>query len=139
MEHQTEHEAAIAAVEAAESAGNVAAARIVFDALDASTPNLTAMDRYDFVLATWQRLIDPSPTISDDDFAVLIARAANHLPEHTIIDLVDARFGDTEKRIRLDDGHGLTWAPDERFAVVSFPVRGLGIADIVFTGAPVRA
>jgi hypothetical protein len=130
MDQTTTHQTAVAAIERAETAGSLTAALAVFDALDQHAADLTAMDRYDFALSTWSRHVDGEFAFTDAEIVTLVVRAAAHLPEHTVIDLVEARFGDEEKRIRLDDGRGLAWFPGDDIAVLSWPMAG-GIADIV--------
>ena len=138
MEASTEeHAAAVAAVEAAEAAGNIAAAVVVFDALDAHSEHLTSMDRYDFAFATWARLIDNELPITDADVVTVVVRAAAHLPESTIVDFIDARFGERKVEIKLGDGRGLVWLPEDHVAILSWPING-GVADII-VGRPVPA
>lgn len=133
-----QNEAAVAAVNQAEAAGNVARAAMIFDAIDAQTAHLTDMDRYDFAFYTWSDMVNIDVPISDDDITAMILRAARHLPEHTVIDLLEVQFGAVEKRIRLDAGRGLTWLPGDHIAILSKPVPG-GIVDAVLGRAQLRA
>lgn len=130
----TQNEAAVAAVNAAEAAGNVARAAMIFDALDEHADQLTLMDRYDFAFYAWGDMVNIDVPIADEDIAAMILRAARHIPEHTVVDLVDAQFGDQEKRIRLDDGRGLTWLPGDHIAILSTPIAG-GVVDAVIGNA----
>lgn len=127
---ETSQEAAVAAVMAAEAAGNVAAATIVFDALDQNAAELSQFDRYDFALSTWNRLVDIDSPITDDDIVALIIRAAEHLPEHTVVDLIDGHYGEREITHRLDDGRQLAWLPGDHVAILTAPVAQ-GFVDVV--------
>ena len=55
---------------------------------------------------------------------------AAHLPEHTVVDLVDAHFGQVDKQVRADDGTYLRWMPDDETVILSRRVTG-GAIDVV--------
>jgi hypothetical protein len=124
-----DNETAVAAITQAEIDGNLAAARIIFDALDAHTTNLSPFDRHDFTLSTWSRFID-GQNYTDEQFVEVTLRAAAHLPDYAVIDLVDAQYGDREVRTRLDDERGLVWLPADEVLILSTPVGGM-VADMV--------
>lgn len=122
----TIQEAAVAAVHRAEAAGNVAAALVVFAALDAHREALTSFDRHDFALSTWFRLVDSRDdlTFTPGQVVRLVAAVAGHVPDDTVIDLVDGQFGDAPREIRLDSGAGLDWDPEHRHVDLYWPVLG---------------
>jgi hypothetical protein len=121
----TTQEIAVDAIEAAEAAGNVAAAMVVFAALDANRDVLTPFDRHDFALATWQRLVDNADMkFTSEHIVQLAAAVAGHVPDHTFLDLIDAQFGDAPREIRLPSGAGLDWDPEHRHADLYWPVLG---------------
>jgi len=137
MDHEA-HEAAVLAVNAADAAAHTTRVLAVFDALDANAENLTGHDRYDFAWSAWQTFVDHEGTLSDEAFATVLLRAAAHLPESTVIDLVDAEFPDREKRIRLADGTGFVWLPDDDALILSTRVGGIQ-ADAVLARPSTRA
>lgn len=137
MDHEA-HEAAVLAVTAADAAAHTARALAVFDALDAHAEHLTGHDRYDFAWSTWHTFTSHEGTLSDEAFATVLLRAARHLPESTVIDFVDAEFPDAEKQIRLADGTGFVWLPDDDALIISTR-HGDTVADSVLIRASARA
>lgn len=111
----------------AEATANVARATFMFDAIDEAAPRLTEWQRQDYALRTWRLCMEEGPAIPDNDVAALTIRAAKHLHEEMLVDLVDAQFGEHEKRIRLDGDQGaVTWLPDDEVLILSYPSRMLG-------------
>jgi hypothetical protein len=126
-------EAANAAVDMAEAAASVARALAVLDALDEHRDSLTSHDRYDRAFAAWQTMTDIDVPLTDEQVTAVAARVWVHLPEEAMVDLVDAHFGEHEKRIRLADGSGLVWLPDAETLILSGVLPGLGFVDAVLT------
>lgn len=118
MDHEA-HEAAVNAVTAAEIAAHTARAMAVFDALDEHAEHLTSHDRYDFAFSACMAFLDGESPLDDERFAAVVLRAARHMPESSILDLVDAEYPDREKRIRLADGSGFVWLPDDDALILS--------------------
>lgn len=121
---ETSQDAAVTAVQQAEVAANVVAALAVYDALDAQSAELTTFDRYDFAIGAWRRYVDSAEIdrVSDLDVVTLTIRAAAHLPEHTVIDLLEERFGDVAQELRRDDnGWALVWMPFDRAVILTAP------------------
>ena len=120
----TTHETAVAAVEQAIASASVARALAVFDALDANADHLTDSDRYDYSLREWNLMVDVDWPIPNEDIARATIRAAAHLPEHTMVDLIDAHFGEADTAVRLDDGSYLRWMPADETVIISFTSGG---------------
>jgi hypothetical protein len=111
----TQQEVAVAAVERAAVEGYVRAFLAVMDALDARMGELSRIDRNDYALAAWDQLVDnPDIAYTPQDVVVLITRAAAHVPDGIVVNLIDARFGDSPREIRADNGTGLDWDPEHR-------------------------
>lgn len=125
MDHQNQ-QAALAAVTRAELAAQTARALAVFDAIDEQSPNLSEHDRYDLAYSTWQAFVDIDSALPDNDVAKVAIRASQHMPEEALIDLVDVQFGEHEKRIRLDEEHGLVWLPEDDTLILTYPARLAG-------------
>ncbi|TDL43864.1 hypothetical protein [Microbacterium oleivorans] len=118
MDHpKTDQERAAEAVQTALTASNVARAIDVCDALDAHGSNLTAFDRHDFAYAAWERFTDAIVPPTPEDIARVMIRAARHLYEFMVADLIDIQFGEHEKRVTVDGGT-LGWQPDARAVVI---------------------
>jgi hypothetical protein len=128
--HTTQREAAIAAVTAVEIAASMARAVAVFDALDQHAEHLTSNDRYDVALTNWRSFADVDANVPDRDVAALAVRAYPHLPEETLVDLIDIAFGEHDRDVETPGGGRLVWLPKAETVILSAPVAG-GFIDAV--------
>lgn len=132
--------AALAVISKTEADANVARAMLVFDALDDQSSRLTDHDRYDAAYAAWQTCMDVDSPIADADIVRLAIRAARHIGEEQLVDLVDAQLGEHEKRIRVDAEHGLVWLPEDDCLILTYPAPFGGyVIDAVLMRARIRA
>lgn len=132
--------AALAVISKTEAEANVARALRVFDALDDQSARLTDHDRYDAAALAWATCMDVDHQISDEDVTRLAIRAARHIPEEQLVDLIDVQFGDREKRIRIDAEHGLVWLPEDDCLILTYPAPFGGyVIDAVLMRTRVRA
>ncbi len=143
MDHpKTDQERAAEAVQTALTASNVARAIDVCDALDAHGSKLTAFDRHDFAFAAWERFTDAIVPPAPEDIARVMIRAARHLYEFMVADLIDIQFGEHEKRIVVDGGT-LAWQPDMHAVVINdradFRDDGIVVASVYRSGKLARA
>lgn len=138
MTSKTEREAR-AAIERAQVAGQVARATAVFDALDANAADLDHYARYDIAYETWDSLVDIDLPIPDEDLARLVVRAAAHMDEDQVVDIVDALFGEHDKTIAASDGTRLAWQPFNECVVLTYPSGGVAVAVVLERTRKVRA
>ena len=130
---QSAQDAAVAAVHAAAAAGRLRTAFDVLTALDTYKRDLSSFDRHDFAYQAWKLATDDmQDTLTDENVVRLTARMSAHVAGDTLVDLIDIHFNEVEKRIRLDDAHGLVWLPDVGTLILSIPVQGGAlVADVV--------
>lgn len=114
---KTDQELAADAVQTAIAKSNVARAIDICDAIDQHAAHLAAFDRHDFAFEMWGRVADAIVPLSEDDVARVMIRAARHLYEYAVVDLIDIQFGEHEKHITVDGGT-LAWQPDTRTVVI---------------------
>lgn len=128
------------AITAAQLAAQTARAASVFDAIDQQAERLTSHDRYDYAYSTWEAFVEIDQQLLDEDIARIAIRAARHMPEEAIIDLVDVQYGEHEKRIRFDDGSGLVWLPDDDTLILTYPLsRDRAVDAVLSRPAKLRA
>lgn len=138
MTSKTEQEAR-AEVERAQVAGQLARAAVIFDALDANAEHLDHYTRYDVALETWDALIDIDALIPDEDLARMVVRAAAHMDEDQVVDIVDALFGEHDKTIATADGVRLAWQPFNECVVLTYPSNGVAVAVVLERARKVRS
>ena len=120
MTSKTEREAR-AAIDSARMAGQLARATAIFDALDANAEHLDHYTRYDVADDAWQGMVDIDIPIPDEDFARMVVRAAAHMGEEQLVDIVDALFGEHEKAITTEEGIRLAWQPHNECVILTYP------------------
>lgn len=138
MISKTEQEAR-AEVERAQVAGQLARAAVIFDALDANAERLDHYTRYDVALETWDAMVDIDAQIPDEDLARMVVRAAAHMDEDQVVDIVDALFGEHDKTIATADGTRLAWQPFNECVVLTYPSGGVAVAVVLERTRKVRA
>lgn len=138
MTSKTEQEAR-AEVERAQVAGQIARAAIIFDTLDANAEHLDHYARYDIAYETWDALINIDIQISDEDLARMVVRAAAHMDEEQVVDIVDALFGEHDKTIATADGVRLAWQPFNECVVLTYPSSGVAVAVVLERARKVRS
>ena len=138
MISKTEQEAR-AAIERAQVAGQLARAAVIFDALDANAEHLDHYTRYDVALEAWDALIDIDAQIPDEDLARMVVRAAAHMDEEQVVDIVDALFGEHDKTIATADGVRLAWQPFNECVVLTYPSGGVAVAVVLERARKVRS
>lgn len=138
MTSKTEQEAR-AEVERAQVAGQLARAAVIFDALDANAEHLDHYTRYDVALETWDAMVDIDAQIPDEDLARMVVRAAAHMEEDQVVDIVDALFGEHDKTIATVDGTRLAWQPFNECVVLTYPSGGVAVAVVLERTRKVRA
>lgn len=138
MTSKTEQEAR-AAIERAQLAGQLARAAVIFDALDANAEHLDHYTRYDVALETWAAMVDIDALIPDEDLARMVVRAAAHMDEDQVVDIVDALFGEHDKTIAASDGTRLAWQPFNECVVLTYPSGGVAVAVVLERTRKVRA
>lgn len=138
MISKTEQEAR-AEVERAQVAGQLARATVIFDALDANAEHLDHYTRYDVALETWDAMVDIDAQIRDEDLARMVVRAAAHMEEDQVVDIVDALFGEHDKTIATVDGTRLAWQPFNECVVLTYPSGGVAVAVVLERTRKVRA
>ncbi len=120
MKSKTEQEAR-AEIERARVAAQVARAAAIFDAIDANATHLDHYTRYDLAYEVWQDLTDIEAPIPDEDLARMVVRAAAHMDEEQLVDIVDALFGEHEKAITTEEGIRLAWQPHNECVILTYP------------------
>lgn len=138
MTSRTEQDAR-AAIERAQVAGQLARATTIFDALDANAEHLDHYARYDIAYETWDAMVDIDAPIPDADIARMVVRAAAHMDEEQIVDIVDALFGETDKTIDTGDGIRLAWQPFNECVVLTYPSGGVVVAVVLERRRKIRA
>lgn len=138
MISKTEQEAR-AEVERAQVAGQLARAAVIFDALDANAEHLDHYTRYDVALEAWDAMVDIDAQIPDEDLARMVVRAAAHMDEEQVVDIVDALFGEHDKTIATVDGTRLAWQPFNECVVLTYPSGGVAVAVVLERTRKVRA
>lgn len=138
MTSKTEQEARDA-IERAQLAGQLARAAAIFDALDANAEHLDHYTRYDVALETWDAMVDIDAQIPDEDLARMVVRAAAHMEEDQVVDIVDALFGEHDKTIATADGTRLAWQPFNECVVLTYPSGGVAMAVVLERTRKVRA
>lgn len=138
MISKTEQEAR-AEVERAQVAGQLARAAVIFDALDANAEHLDHYTRYDVALEAWDAMVDIDAQIPDEDLARMVVRAAAHMDEDQVVDIVDALFGEHDKTIATADGTRLAWQPFNECVVLTYPSGGVAMAVVLERTRKVRA
>lgn len=138
MTSKTEQEAR-AEVERAQVAGQLARAAVIFDALDANAEHLDHYTRYDIAYETWDAMINIDIQISDEDLARMVVRAAAHMDEEQVVDIVDAQFGEHDKTIATADGTRLAWQPFNECVVLTYPSGGVAVAVVLERARKVRS
>lgn len=138
MTSKTEQEARDA-IERAQLAGQLARAAIIFDALDANAEHLDHYARCDIAYETWDALINIDIQISDEDLARMVVRAAAHMDEDQVVDIVDALFGEHDKTIVTADDVRLAWQPFNECVVLTYPSTGVAVAVVLERARKVRA
>ncbi len=138
MISKTEQEAR-AEVERAQVAGQLARAAVIFDALDANAEHLDHYTRYDVALEAWDAMVDIDAQIPDEDLARMVVRAAAHMDEEQVVDIVDALFGEHDKTIATADGTRLAWQPFNECVVLTYPSGGVAMAVVLERTRKVRA
>lgn len=138
MTSKTEQEARDA-IERAQLAGQLARAAAIFDALDANAEHLDHYTRYDVALETWDAMVDIDALIPDEDLARMVVRAAAHMDEDQVVDIVDALFGEHDKTIATADGTRLAWQPFNECVVLTYPSGGVAVAVVLERTRKVRA
>lgn len=138
MTSKTEQEAR-AAIERAQVAGQLARATAIFDALDANAEHLDHYARYDIAYETWDALIDIDALIPDEDLARMVVRAAAHMDEDQVVDIVDAQFGEHDKTIAASDGTRLAWQPFNECVILTYPAGPVSIASVLGRRQKLRA
>lgn len=138
MTSKTEQEAR-AEVERAQVAGQLARAAVIFDALDANAEHLDHYTRYDIAYETWDAMINIDIQISDEDLARMVVRAAAHMDEEQVVDIVDALFGEHDKTIATVDGVRLAWQPFNECVVLTYPSGPVAVAVVFERAREVRA
>ena len=138
MNSRTEQEAR-AEVERAQVAGQLARAAIIFDALDANAEHLDHYARYDIAYETWDALIDIDALLPDEDLARMVVRAAAHMNEEQVVDIVHALFGEHDKTIATADGVRLAWQPFNECVVLTYPSSGVAVAVVLERARKVRS
>lgn len=138
MTSKTEQEAR-AEVERAQVAGQLARAAVIFDALDANAEHLDHYARYDIAYETWDAMINIDIQISDEDLARMVVRAAAHMDEEQVVDIVDALFGEHDKTIATADGVRLAWQPFNECVVLTYPSGGVAVAVVLERARKVRS
>lgn len=138
MISKTEQEAR-AEVERAQVAGQIVRATVIFDALDANAEHLDHYARYDVALETWDAMVDIDAPIPDEDIARMVVRAAAHMDEEQIVDIVDALFGEHDKTIAASDGTRLAWQPFNECVVLTYPSGGVAVAVVLERARKVRS
>lgn len=138
MTSKTEQEARDA-IERAQLAGQLARAAAIFDALDANAEHLDHYTRYDVALETWDAMVDIDAQIPDEDLARMVVRAAAHMEEDQVVDIVDALFGEHDKTIATVDGTRLAWQPFNECVVLTYPSGGVAVAVVLERTRKVRA
>ena len=130
MKSKTEQEAR-AEIERARVAAQVARAAAIFDALDANAEHLDHYTRYDVADDAWQGMVDIDIPIPDEDFARMVVRAAAHMDEEQLVDIVDALFGEHEKTITTADGIRLAWQPHNECVILTYPSGTMTVAVVL--------
>lgn len=138
MISKTEQEAR-AEVERAQVAGQIARAAIIFDALDANAEHLDHYTRYDIAYETWDAMINIDALIPDEDIARMVVRAAAHMEEEQVVDIVDALFGEHDKTIVTADDVRLAWQPFNECVVLTYPSSGVAVAVVLERARKVRS
>lgn len=138
MTSKTEQEAR-AAIERAQVAGQLARATAIFDALDANAEHLDHYARYDIAYEAWEAMVDIDALIPDEDLARMVVRAAAHMDEDQVVDIVDALFGERDKTIATADGTRLAWQPFNECVVLTYPSGGVAVAVVLERTRKVRA
>lgn len=138
MTSKTEQEAR-AAIERAQVAGQLARATAIFDALDANAEHLDHYARYDIAYEAWDAMVDIDALIPDEDLARMVVRAAAHMDEDQVVDIVDALFGEHDKTIAASDGTRLAWQPFNECVVLTYPSGGVAVAVVLERTRKVRA
>lgn len=138
MTSKTEQEARDA-IERAQLAGQLARAAAIFDALDANAEHLDHYTRYDVALETWDAMVDIDAQIPDEDLARMVVRAAAHMEEDQVVDIVDALFGEHDKTIATADGTRLAWQPFNECVVLTYPSGGVAVAVVLERARKVRS
>ncbi len=138
MISKTEQEAR-AEVERAQVAGQLARAAVIFDALDANAEHLDHYTRYDVALEAWDAMVDIDAQIPDEDLARMVVRAAAHMDEEQVVDIVDALFGEHDKTIATADGTRLAWQPFNECVVLTYPSGGVVVAVVLERARKVRS
>ena len=138
MTSKTEQEAR-AAIERAQVAGQLARATAIFDALDANAEHLDHYARYDIAYETWDAMVDIDAPIPDEDIARMVVRAAAHMDEEQIVDIVDALFGEHDKTIATSDGIRLAWQPFNECVILTYPSGGVVVAVVLERRRKIRA
>lgn len=138
MTSKTEQEARDA-IERAQLAGQLARAAAIFDALDANAEHLDHYARYDVALEAWDAMVDIDAQIPDEDLARMVVRAAAHMDEDQVVDIVDALFGEHDKTIVTADGTRFAWQPFNECVVLTYPSGGVAVAVVLERTRKVRA
>lgn len=138
MTSKTEQEARTA-IERAQVAGQLARATAIFDALDANAEHLDHYARYDIAYEAWDAMVDIDALIPDEDLARMVVRAAAHMDEDQVVDIVDALFGEHDKTIAASDGTRLAWQPFNECVVLTYPSGGVAVAVVLERTRKVRA
>lgn len=138
MISKTEQEAR-AEVERAQVAGQLARAAVIFDALDANAEHLDHYARYDIAYEAWDAMVDIDALIPDEDLARMVVRAAAHMDEEQVVDIVDALFGEHDKTIATADGVRLAWQPFNECVVLTYPSGGAAVAVVLERARKVRS
>lgn len=138
MTSKTEQEAR-AAIERAQVAGQLARATAIFDALDANAEHLDHYARYDIAYEAWDAMVDIDAQIPDEDLARMVVRAAAHMDEDQVFDIVDALFGEHDKTIVTADGTRFAWQPFNECVVLTYPSGGVAVAVVLERARKVRS
>lgn len=138
MTSKTEQEAR-AAIERAQVAGQLARATAIFDALDANAEHLDHYARYDIAYEAWDAMVDIDAQIPDEDLARMVVRAAAHMDEDQVVDIVDALFGEHDKTIVTADGTRFAWQPFNECVVLTYPSGGVAVAVVLERARKVRS
>lgn len=138
MTSKTEQEAR-AAIERAQVAGQLARATAIFDALDANAEHLDHYARYDIAYEAWDAMVDIDAQIPDEDLARMVVRAAAHMDEDQVVDIVGALFGEHDKTIVTADGTRFAWQPFNECVVLTYPSGGVAVAVVLERARKVRS
>lgn len=138
MTSRTEQEAR-AAIERAQVAGQLARAAAIFDALDANAEHLDHYARYDIAIEAWDAMVDIDIQIPDEELARMVVRAAAHMDEEQVVDIVDALFGEHDQTIATPEGVRLAWQPFNECVVLTYPSGGVAVAVVLERTRKVRS